>query len=148
MSDALVGKTIRRVMMNPLRTFLVFECADDSKVCFCTEGDCCSRSWIEHTDGVDYVKGRKVEGVSSADLHSFEAPDVDGPKAYEGPYLHPVKRGDNSFKVYSTTFALDNGSRFSIEFRNQSNGYYGGNLECVAESAVPWAEMGTLSEDI
>jgi hypothetical protein len=140
---SIIGKTVQQVRMNPARTYLVFDCTDGSKECFYTSGDCCSRSWIEHTTNVDWIKGRKIVGYTTADLRSFTASEKE-----PGTWMHPAKDTyDDHIQVYSASFAFEDGNAFTVEFRNQSNGYYGGELESVAEDDVPWNEMGVVSED-
>lgn len=138
----IIGKTVQQVRMNPARTYLVFDCTDGSKVCFYTSGDCCSRSWIEHAQNLDWIKGRKIVGLTKADLRRFNAEEKE-----PGTWLHPAKYGDDHIQVYSASFAFEDGNAFTVEFRNQSNGYYGGDLEEVAEKDVPWNEIAVVSED-
>lgn len=77
------------------------------KVVFGVEGDCCSRSWIEHLEAPDSVVGREVVDIFDDRLYQEENGDLD------------------LLQVYHTKFRLDNGETITLEYRNESNGYYG-----------------------
>lgn len=83
---------------------------------FGVEGDCCSHSWIEHLEAPESVEGRTVVAVDDHTMDSSDEGDVD----------------DDDYGavtvVYQTVFRLDNGDSIKVEYRNTSNGYYGGYL--------------------
>lgn len=82
-----------------------------------TEGDCCSHSWIEHAE-LDLVRGR-ITSVRHLELpaewyalHAESKDEVDG----------------EFFAHYGIAIESEQGSG-TIDFRNESNGYYGGSME-------------------
>lgn len=77
---------------------------------FGVEGDCCSHSWIEHLEAPESVEGRTVVAVDDC------AMDRSDDDEYEVT------------QVYQTVFRLDNGDSIKVEYRNTSNGYYGGYM--------------------
>lgn len=81
----------------------------DEPVRYSAEGDCCSRSWIEHSD-IPEVAGLSVVSVEETELENGDNKD--------GDYI----------QVYNTRFILSNGQMIVLEYRNSSNGYYGGYL--------------------
>jgi hypothetical protein len=76
------------------------------------EGDCCSQSWIEHIDDKEDIIGQVVAEII----------DSEG-VAKEGEDLSEF----DCLQVYKTTLKTDK-TTFDIEYRNNSNGYYGGYL--------------------
>lgn len=77
-------------------------------------GDCCSHTWIEHmTVPVDVAGATLTEVVDSAGLDPHEPVEED---TYE------------LIQVYHTSIKTSRGE-IIIEYRNSSNGYYGGSLD-------------------
>lgn len=82
---------------------------------FYTYGDCCSQSWIEHISGFDALIGQEVLEASNVDMGEISPPENrDNYSEVIQQYSYDLK----TLKGY-----------FKIELRNESNGYYGGNLE-------------------
>jgi hypothetical protein len=106
--NELVGKRI-----NHEQHYLVFK-TDRGDVTYYADGDCCSESWFYHVLGVDALLGHTV-------LESTEI-DVDDPdddlSRQEVDHLYCIK------------LKTDAGYA-DVEFRNSSNGYYGGELVLV-----------------
>ena len=74
-------------------------------------GDCCSSTWIEHIDLPTRGFPAKVLSVENLDM-----PDLgDMP-------------GCDCVAYYGLKITTDNGDMI-IDYRNDSNGYYGGSLE-------------------
>jgi hypothetical protein len=107
----LVGKRIEEVAVSACGTWLALRLTDGPTVLCYTEADCCSSSWIEHING---------EELFPATIQGVEETDVDARQDPEHDYL----------QVYETVFVTDKG-RFTVEYRNASNGFYGGSLEVV-----------------
>lgn len=83
-------------------------------------GGCCSKSWIEHLE--------VPRDLSGAVLLSIEEPD--------GIELEPCSEGPNRYiQVYQTKFHTTKGT-ISLEYRNSSNGYYGGWLKPIGPLEV------------
>ena len=74
------------------------------------EGDCCSYSWIEHMTVPDDIKGATILGVDE-----FE---VDTPPGVDKSQFEVLQ-------CYETRIKTTKGD-IVLEFRNDSNGYYGG----------------------
>lgn len=97
---------LRSVTMGRLGGSVTFKFQDGYKAEFAVEGDCCSRSWIEHLE--------VPKDINGATLFSIE----DSPMP---------EQGGAEMKFYKTTFNTDRGA-VVLEYRNESNGYYGGYL--------------------
>ena len=108
--DALLGKRIRAAYTTPDKTLIVFDCGD-SKLAYYTDGECCSESWIEHIEGTEAIRDATVNAIEERDDW------VDG-----------SDDRDDCVTVYATAIRTDKGVCV-IEYRNASNGYYGGSLE-------------------
>ncbi len=103
---ALVGKTITRVYSNQDKA--IFRLSDGSLYGFYVEGDCCSSSWIESTNGD--LKGEVLD-VNQVDL----------------PNVAEEEHGGELIQAYAIEVYTSLGGVYTIEFRNSSNGYYGGS---------------------
>lgn len=104
----LVGKKLKSVTLNPSKDLLSVEMEDGATADYGVEGDCCSSSWIEHLTVPDDVAGATVVSVDEQTTDSFQ-------KDYE------------SIEVYETRIRTNRGD-VVMEYRNSSNGYYGGYL--------------------
>ena len=85
---------------------------EDGVVRFSVEGDCCSRSWIEHFEVPNDLSGSILLSVTENLMSSTN------------------DENDNNLKVYETRFRTNKGD-IVLEYRNSSNGYYGGYLEVI-----------------
>lgn len=103
----LLGKKLVRLEQRGSEGFSL-HFADGTEARFDVFGDCCSSSWIEHLETPVDLEGATLMAVSSAWMDTKE-------NAYD------------VVKSYETTFVTDRGA-ISVEYRNSSNGYYGGNL--------------------
>ena len=108
---SIVGLTIRKVTFGD-------EGEDDNDLVFYTdnltiyyecEADCCSSSWVDNIDDLDNMLNSEILEVEELKVESIEIEDYDVLRKYD--YLVKTSKGDAR-----------------IEFRNSSNGYYGGNL--------------------
>lgn len=116
MSKYLVGKTITQIKIADDKKAILFitDCGD---VIARTDGDCCSDSWIEHIGLPALGFPAKVIDVCDLDY---------GPEnnylVVQG-YTVPGAR----LKHYGCKITTDRGEIF-IDYRNESNGYYYGDL--------------------
>lgn len=78
------------------------------------EGDCCSRSWVECIDNLSLGIGKRIINV----VGKF------GGETDEEDYA--------VLKFYAVELVTEGGV-VVIDFRNSSNGYYGGSLEAMDE---------------
>lgn len=106
----LVGKKIIQVNMED-KQYLTFQTKDSSDFTFQAYGDCCSYSWIEHVSGLDALLGQEVLEFEEISM---------------GEVQHDNKHYD-CLQSYSYKLKTAKGV-FEVELRNDSNGYYGGDL--------------------
>ena len=110
MSNFLVGKTINKMMIADDNLAILFQCADGDHIVR-VDGDCCSSSWIESIELPALGFPAEVIQVSDLDL-----PGSDD--------NHPEHE---CLAVYGCKLTTSKGD-IVIDYRNSSNGYYGGNL--------------------
>lgn len=104
---------------------VVIALADGSRRVYEVEGDCCSTSWVEHLTVPPDIAGATV-------LRIEERPQY-GMQATEDQYAECKTHREwlDVLKVYQTAIVTDRGE-VVIEYRNNSNGYYGGSLREVS----------------
>lgn len=119
--EDLIGKTLAGASHTAIGVTLTFR--DGTVAEFETSAGCCSRSWIESFECPDDVDGSVLTAVDEDDepRRSFDLE----PKDESGEWIH-----NHHVQVYQTIFRTDRG-RIYVEYRNASNGYYGGSLDRV-----------------
>jgi hypothetical protein len=123
--DSLLNKVVESVWISQDGSLLQFVLKDNTKVVWETFGDCCSHTWIENVDNL----GFKGAVLSITDDGALENPP-------------PDPTDGEAIAYYGCTVFTEYG-RLVIDYRNSSNGYYGGNLEVVT-GEVPntvWKEV-------
>jgi hypothetical protein len=116
--EKLIGKTIVTVGVDDARELLTFGLQGGEVVQFRTYGDCCSHTWIEHLEvPAGAVPGSTILGVENVGMGSKEVLDSEG-------------YADSFLQFYETRFKTIHGD-IVVEYRNSSNGYYGGSLDLV-----------------
>lgn len=105
----MMGKPLASVEVSVDKELLTFTFQDGSTAAFRAEGDCCSSTWIEHLTVPDDMAGSVLEAV------------IEGEPTEE---QHPEHE---CLQTYKTTFRTPKGD-IVVEYRNASNGYYGGYL--------------------
>jgi len=109
MSNILVGKTITKIMLADDKEAILFMTTEgDIKVL--VDADCCSHTWVENIELP--VNGFPALVLSAEDL---SMPDLGSPDEYD------------VIAYYGFKITTDKGD-IIIDYRNSSNGYYGGNL--------------------
>ncbi len=106
----LLGKVVTAIFLADDKMAIKFEVAGEEPIVARTDGDCCSHSWIEHVDNPEFAIGSPV----------LEARDVPMPAA--------SRDEDGCVQSYGFKIITAKGEMF-FEYRNESNGYYGGSLE-------------------
>ncbi len=109
MSEFLVGKTINEILIADDKMALLFKCADGDHLVK-VDADCCSDSWIESIEKPALGFPCNVLNVENLELSDGEE--------------------NEDFEVtsfYGCKITTDKGD-LVIDYRNSSNGYYGGNL--------------------
>ena len=105
----LVGKTIVAVFLAADKKALKFEFSDGATQEAWCDGDCCSDTWIESLSLPAGGLPAKIMAVNDLPLREKEAEHGDLTQIY-------------GLKITTPAGYLD------LDFRNTSNGYYGGNL--------------------
>lgn len=106
----LIDKTITSIQITTDKKSIRFLLSDGSYVVAYTDGECCSSTWIEH---IILPAGGFPAVVTEADY--INMPDFGSPTDGE------------CIKYYGFELKTDKGS-IVIDYRNESNGYYGGRL--------------------
>lgn len=116
------GETLKSVTLESgyesSDTCLRVECASGRVVKFGVSGDCCSHSWIEHLTVPDDVDGATVVTIEER-----------GGDTKPGEDLSQF----DVLQVYETVIRTNRGD-IVMEYRNDSNGYYGGSLDLLSDS--------------
>ena len=109
MSHILVGKTITAIKIAEDKMALLFV-IDDKEVRARCDGDCCSVTWVEHIELPAMGLPAKVISVDDLEMPDLgDMPDCD------------------VVEYYGLKIVTDKGD-IIIDYRNDSNGYYGGDL--------------------
>lgn len=103
----LAGVTIDKVEHDGERLWL--RLSDGRTATFEVEGDCCSRSWIDNVNSLSDGGATFLEYV-------------------DGGHTGSENQDDGLLQFYKSTIRTSKGD-IDIEYRNESNGYYGGSLE-------------------
>jgi hypothetical protein len=109
--NILVGKDILSVWLARDNQAIKFVCSGGAEIFARTDGDCCSQSWIEGIDDPSVLRGTVIS-----------AEDVDMPELDYDHEEHECLRF-YGFRIRTTRGVC------TIDYRNSSNGYYGGSLE-------------------
>lgn len=119
MTNPLIGKTIEGVDIAEDRQALRFRIAGADPIIARVDAECCSYTWIENIENVEALTGRVVRNAEDIDMPDLgNMPDRDV-VAYYG------------FKIET------DGGTCVIDYRNDSNGYYGGSLSWPGVSQWP-----------
>lgn len=136
MAHPLIGKTISAVELAEDKKAIRF-LVHDGEVIGRADGDCCSDTWIEHVELPALGFPAVVTGVESLLLRESET------------------RGGEEIQFYGLKIVTNHGDMM-IDYRNSSNGYYGGSLVFgdeyyyggVYEQNVSKCEWKPLTNDI
>ena len=110
----LVGKHVLGVQMNTGKDVVRFITTTGVLDYECY-GDCCSESWVNHVNDIGNLIDATVTLVEEFDFHSMLG-------------IEPEPTRQDSDEVLFHKVHTNKGTCL-IEFRNSSNGYYGGNFE-------------------
>lgn len=108
--NALIGKTVTAVYLASDKKALRFDVEGGEPIIARADGDCCSSTWIESLDTPDLLVGGVVTAVED-----IEMPDLGQKDEYE------------VIAYYGSKITTTKGACV-IDYRNESNGYYGGNI--------------------
>lgn len=108
--NKLIGKVIKEIYLAEDGGAIRFILDDGNEVKALADGDCCSHSWIESLDTPSMLIGSEVVSVEDIDMPDLgDLPD------------HDV------MSYYGLKITSKKGSCV-IDYRNDSNGYYGGSI--------------------
>lgn len=118
--EELIGKSIVSVFVSSDKKLIKFECADGD-ICYEAYGDCCSESFIELVLRPNvYGEYMLVKSVEEVEMPSIIVSEYSEHKLY-------------GIKIHVQDEPRDRGHEIFIEFRNTSNGYYGGDLRLTKD---------------
>ncbi len=121
MSDInpLVGKRVTAVWLADDQQAIKFDVEGAEPIIARADGDCCSHSWIESLDAPDALLGvvQSVDDLDMPDLGSTAANAQDKTVGYDPECI----------SFYGCKIVTDKGACV-LDYRNESNGYYGGSL--------------------
>lgn len=108
--DPIVGKMLRSVVVSPDKETLKITLEDGTVVSYVAFAGCCSTTWIEHLNNEEFAPGAIVTSVEDLGC------------------LDEVEEDSDYIKTYEYVIKTNKGS-IHVEFRNSSNGFYGGSLD-------------------
>jgi hypothetical protein len=112
--DHTIGRQVMRVRLSSERDAIVLDLDNGDTLGAAVEADCCSQTEICHLSGVSVLLRYPITGFSDDDLpNPADRPEAEWPQEAERLYGLTVKTA---------------GGVFTIDYRNYSNGYYGGSL--------------------
>ena len=125
--NPLIGKTLTAIYLSDDNESLKFEFTEGEPLVVGTEGDCCSYTWIENIENPEAVIGSPV----------LVAEDISMPEATE-----PSTKIEyhDSIAFYGFKISTLKGT-CTIDYRNNSNGYYGGNLVWPGDYGYGYASL-------
>ena len=110
MNNVLIGKKIVAMYLAEDKQALKFDIEGADALVVRTDGDCCSHTWIEHLEIPALGFPALVTAVEDLDMNK-------DPDETDGDYV----------QFYGCKISTDRGE-IVIDYRNSSNGYYGGSL--------------------
>jgi hypothetical protein len=113
----LVGKVLIGHEVSNDNEDLYLSFKDGTKAHLQTDGDCCSHTWIESVDAPQNLRG-KVLSIEEIDM-----PDL-------GNIPTSKQESVDQVSYYGLKIVTEHG-HCVIDYRNDSNGYYGGSLNLV-----------------
>lgn len=119
---SMLNKPLKSVALDEGKTEIAFLFEDGSSRKFGVAGDCCSHSWIEHLETPDSIPGAIITAVEERGGVPWDGHEC---KQKATGWGHEC--GHESLVVYNTRFRTNKGD-IVLEYRNDSNGYYGGYL--------------------
>lgn len=138
MSNILIGRTLTGIKIADDREALLFQTAEGDVIARC-DADCCSHTWVEHVD----LPARGFPAVVQA-VEDLDMPDLGDMEGCDG------------FAYYGCKIVTSSGE-IVIDYRNDSNGYYGGSLTWPGEyhyggvygqndSSMKWVDIAELEK--
>jgi len=122
-AQKLVGLTVTSIDLSDDRTTLILTGERDGAQATYrleTEGDCCSQTWIEGVYEESALIGHTIAKAEELKLTT----------AFNGNDHTALGEGfyEDGMAFYGLALSTERG-RFVIDYRNSSNGYYGGSIK-------------------
>lgn len=127
LNEAMQGKILESVTLSDDKEKIVFRFKDREPLAYGVEGDCCSSSWIEHLEAPADLNGARIIGVKEGGGVPWDGHECVEDVRDENYAVTKEGCGHECLAIYNVTFQTDRGD-IVLEFRNDSNGYYGGYL--------------------
>lgn len=112
MENPLLGKTLTAIYLAEDQKAVKFEINGEEPIVARADGDCCSRTWIENVENPEVLVGSPILTVENLDMPQTPRD--------EGDY-------DDVTVCYGLKITTAKGT-CTLDYRNESNGYYGGDL--------------------
>lgn len=125
--DDVVGKQIESVVLDKGADRIAFKFQDGFERSYGVEGDCCSQSWIEHLEMPNDIQGAVILSVEDSEGVAWDNHECEADVRDDDYNVVKEGCGHESLAVYNTRFRTSKGD-IVLEYRNNSNGYYGGYL--------------------
>lgn len=129
--DTLIGKKILALHINDTKDLIVFD-VEGGRIGAAAQGDCCSRSYFQHLSGLEALIGCTVNEITEHESVTTEGSEK--------------THGSDCEQKYGWTFTTNRG-RADLDMRNDSNGYYGGNVSIFAYKQVRHSAPIPIAED-
>lgn len=113
--NTMIGATIVSVSVSGDRETITLATSDGRVIVGRAYGDCCSRTWIENVENEEALVGHTIDAVEDIPM-----PDLGNVGTDHQPDVESVAY----YGLRITTGA----GICTIDYRNDSNGYYGGDL--------------------
>ena len=118
----LKGQRILSIDLGECNERITFH-TDSQSFHFICDASCCSESWINHISGIECLLGEIVLEVQEIELEEIQ----------EGEKGHSGKQECDQVLMYKI---ITEKGTCDIEFRNSSNGYYGGSLSFIGPEST------------
>lgn len=112
MANVLVGKRIKEIYLANDNQAIKFVLNNEKEIVARADDDCCSYTWIENIDGIEQILNSPIVSVEDIEL----------------PERESIKHPDSDVVAYYGLKIISEKGFATIDYRNDSNGYYGGDL--------------------
>lgn len=110
MSKFMIGKKVNSILIADDKKAIKLNC-DDGEYVVRVDGDCCSQSWIEHVELPALGLPFTITSIEGLDMGK-----------------DPIENDEFEYlQFYGCKVSTDKGDMV-IDYRNESNGYYGGDI--------------------
>ena len=107
--EEFIGNEIEEIFIDECNNHLKFKLGNGKLAFYYCDAGCCSESWIHHISGTQSLRGRNIIKVEETEEKRIDGTRQDEDQAF-------------SIKLFTSAGVCD------LEFRNSSNGFYGGNF--------------------